>query len=225
MKINPNIKAVFFDMDGVLFDSMPNHARSWVKAMQGLDIPFTEYDAYLHEGRTGASTINTYFLKYKNREATVEEQQAIYKKKSNYFEQCPPAERMKLAYELLQKVKAAGLDICVVTGSAQMSLLDHLDDHFPDIFQPNRLVTAFDVKFGKPNPEPYLMALEKTGVKPSQAIVIENAPLGVQSAKAAGIFTIAVNTGILEDEVLRQAGADIVCSNGMSELYEKWDSL
>ncbi|MDR1698881.1 MAG: HAD-IA family hydrolase [Prevotellaceae bacterium] len=222
MKINLDLKAVFFDMDGVLFDSMPNHARSWIKAMQELDIPFTEYDAYLHEGRTGASTINTYFLRYKNREATVEEQQSIYRKKTEYFEKFPPVGRMKYAYELLQKVKAEGLDICVVTGSAQMSLLDHLNDYFPNIFQPDRLVTALDVKFGKPSPEPYLMALQKTGVAPSQAVVVENAPLGVQSAKAAGIFTIAVNTGILEDEVLRRAGADIVYSGGMKELYERW---
>ena len=212
-------------MDGVLFDSMPNHARSWVKAMQGLDIPFTEYDAYLHEGRTGASTINTYFLRYKNREATLEEQQTIYRKKIDCFEQFPPAARMKYAYELLQKIKAEGLDICVVTGSAQMTLLDNLDEIFPDIFQPNRLVTAFDVKNGKPNPEPYLMALQKTGVTPQQALVVENAPLGLQSAKAAGIYSIAVNTGILEDMVLRQAGADIVLPGGMKELYERWDKL
>ena len=57
------------------------------------------------------------------------------------------------------------------------------------------MVTAFDVKHGKPHPEPYLMALEKGGFNVNEAIVIENAPLGVQAGIAAGIFTIAVNTG------------------------------
>lgn len=50
------------------------------------------------------------------------------------------------------------------------------------------MVTAFDVKYGKPNPEPYLMALKKGGFKPNEALVIENAPLGVQAGVAAGIL-------------------------------------
>ena len=72
------------------------------------------------------------------------------------------------------------------------------------------MVTAFDVKKGKPDPEPYLMALKKGNLNPNQAIVVENAPMGVRSAKAAGIFTIAVNTGILKDEELWKEGADLV---------------
>ena len=72
------------------------------------------------------------------------------------------------------------------------------------------MVTGFDVKRGKPDPEPYLMGLEKAGVKAEEAIVVENAPLGVESAKGAGIFTIAANTGPLEDNILKEAGADIV---------------
>ena len=56
-------KAVFFDMDGVLFDSMKYHASAWVKAMQQTGLPFTEYEAYMNEGRTGASTIDGVFMK------------------------------------------------------------------------------------------------------------------------------------------------------------------
>ena len=57
------------------------------------------------------------------------------------------------------------------------------------------MVTAFDVKYGKPHPEPYLMGLEKAGVHANEAFVVENAPMGVEAGVAAGIFTIAVNTG------------------------------
>jgi beta-phosphoglucomutase-like phosphatase (HAD superfamily) len=64
------------------------------------------------------------------------------------------------------------------------------------------MVTAFDVKKGKPDPEPYLIALGKSGVKPNEAFVVENAPLGVRSSVAAGLFTFAVNTGILTTEEL-----------------------
>ena len=82
------------------------------------------------------------------------------------------------------------------------------------------MVTAYDVKKGKPDPEPYLMALEKAGLQPNEAMVVENAPLGVRSAKGAGIFTVAVNTGILKDEDLWQAGADVVLAD-MAALLEK----
>ncbi len=82
------------------------------------------------------------------------------------------------------------------------------------------MVTAFDVKKGKPDPEPYLMALGKGGLKANEAVVIENAPLGVKSAHRAGIFTVGVNTGILEDEELSGNGADVVYHN-MLELLEE----
>ena len=77
------------------------------------------------------------------------------------------------------------------------------------------MVTGFDVKRGKPDPEPYLMGLQKAGIRAGEAIVVENAPLGVESAHGAGIFTIAANTGPLEDSLLRDAGADIVVPSMM----------
>ena len=89
---------------------------------------------------------------------------------------------------------------------------------------PKYMVTAFDVKYGKPDPEPYLMGLKKAGVEPNQAIVIENAPLGVQAGVAAGIFTIGVNTGPLDDKVLIDAGADLLLSS-MQQLSESFDDI
>ena len=53
-----NLKAVLFDMDGVLFDSMKNHAAAWHEAMKRYNLQMTPEEAYLHEGRTGADTIN-----------------------------------------------------------------------------------------------------------------------------------------------------------------------
>ena len=57
------LQAVFFDMDGVLFDSMPYHAYAWAKTFRNHGFEFSEYDAYLNEGHTGESVINEYFLK------------------------------------------------------------------------------------------------------------------------------------------------------------------
>jgi len=86
------------------------------------------------------------------------------------------------------------------------------------------MVTAFDVTIGKPHPEPYLQGIKKAGVHTNNAIVVENAPLGVQSAKAAGLFTIAVNTGKLEDHHLLDAGADLLFDS-MNALNEAWPEL
>lgn len=204
------IKAVLFDMDGVLYDSMPNHAKAWSTAVTEFGLSMSPHEAYLHEGRTGHDTINILAQRHWGRNATTEEMERIYAAKSALFNTCPEPQPMPGAAQLLQSIRSLGLTIVLVTGSAQHSLLTRLAHDFPGIFSAERMVTAFDVKHGKPHPEPYLMGLEKAGVSASDAIVIENAPLGVEAAHAAGIYTIAVNTGPLSPKVLLDAGADIV---------------
>jgi HAD superfamily hydrolase (TIGR01509 family) len=131
---------------------------------------------------------------------------------------------MPFAHELLQKVKQQSLEIYLVTGSGQASLLDGLQQHFPGIFVKERMITAFDVQHGKPHPEPYLKALQKSGLSPAEVVVVENAPLGVESAKAAGLFVLAINTGPLNENVLWESGADVVLT-GMEALYENWEKF
>lgn len=204
------LKAVLFDMDGVLFDSMPNHAYAWSHAMTRYGLQMTPEEVYMNEGRTGSSTINLLAQRFWGRDATGEEKQQIYEAKSRVFNTLPEAKPMPGALETLQAVKAKGLQIVLVTGSAQTSLLERLERHYPGFFRQDLMVTGFDVKLGKPYPEPYLKGLQKAGIRPEEGIVVENAPLGVQAGHAAGIFTIAANTGPLKDEVLKNAGADIV---------------
>lgn len=219
-----HLKAVLFDMDGVLFNSMPNHAESWHKVMLRFGFGLSRDEAYMHEGRTGASTINIVSRRERGHDATEEEIKAIYQAKTEEFNKCPIAERMPGAYEVLIKIKEEGLIPMVVTGSGQTSLLDRLNHNFPGIFKKELMVTAFDVKYGKPNPEPYLMALKKTHLQPNEALVIENAPLGVQAGVAAGIFTIAVNTGPLPDQVLWDEGANLLFPS-MPAFNEDWEIL
>lgn len=218
------LKATLFDMDGVLFDSMKNHATAWNKAMKLYNMTLTEEEAYMHEGRTGASTINIVSVRERGYEATEEEIKEIYKTKSDIFNGLPKAKRMPGALEVLTQIKENGLTPMVVTGSGQLSLLDKLNHNFPNIFQEHLMVTAFDVKYGKPNPEPYLMALKKAEINANQAIVIENAPLGVQAGVAAGIFTVAVNTGPLPDSALLEQGANLLF-HSMNEFSENWKNL
>ena len=218
------LRAVLFDMDGVLYNSMSSHAKAWHRAMAefGYDLP--EEEVYMHEGRTGASTVNLISMRQRGVEETEERIQEIYKVKSTYFNEYPPADPMPGALELLQKIKAQGLKILIVTGSGQHSLLDRLNHHFPDIFCRELMVTAFDVKYGKPHPEPYLMGMQKGALRPEECVVVENAPLGVRAAKAAGIYTIAVNTGPLPDAALTDEGADALFPS-MQALCDGWEQF
>lgn len=218
------LKAVLFDMDGVLFDSMPYHSEAWHKVMKSHGLTLSREEAYMHEGRTGASTINIVFQRELGREATQEEIESIYQEKSVLFNSYPEAKPMPSAWELLQKVKKDGLIPMVVTGSGQLSLLERLEHNYPGMFHKELMVTAFDVKYGKPNPEPYLIALKKGGIKADEAVVVENAPLGVEAGHNAGIFTIAVNTGPLNGQVLLDAGADLLLPS-MQALSDQWDML
>ena len=214
-------KAYFFDMDGVLFDSMPRHAIAWEEVMKIHGLPFTAYDCYVNEGRTGESVIREAFQKALGRDATQEEVKTIYAEKSAYYHQLLQTTTPTIpgVADVLRFVKEQGHQIWVVTGSGMRTLLDSLNEVFPSIFQQDQMITAFDVTQGKPHPEPYLKAWERSGLPKEQCLVIENAPLGVRSGKAAGLTVYAVNTGILKREDLLQAGADIVFDS-MHELLQ-----
>lgn len=209
------IKAFFFDMDGVLFDSMPGHAYAWAKVMTEYGLPMKEVDAFENEGRTGIGTISIFTQRYWGRDATEDEARDLYERKTKVFnafmaERGGEAPEIPGAADVLNKVRAMGLKRVLVTGSAQQSLLTRLEKHYPGQFVPELMVTGDDVRYGKPNPEPYLMALKKAGVTADEALVVENAPLGVRAAVAAGIRTIAVNTGPLDDRLLLDEGASML---------------
>ena len=220
-------RAVLFDMDGVIYDSMPNHAVSWHESMAdyGLDMPLE--GAYRYEGMRGVETIKTLARQQWQRELTDEEAARMYAHKSELFVKCAtekPACIMPGIRELMQQMKADGLKLCVVTGSGQHSLLDKLLTDFAGLLCEELIVTAFDVTHGKPSPEPYLRGMQKCGTQPWESIVVENAPLGVRAAVAAHCFTIAVNTGPLPDRLLADEGADLIFPK-MTTLSAQWPSL
>lgn len=207
------LRAVLFDMDGVLYDSMKNHAESWYRTACQYGFTATREEFYLYEGQTGAQTIDDLCRQQRGRRASEEEIREIYHAKSSIFETLGKAPVMPGAPEVLAAVGRLGLRRVVVTGSGQASLLNKLQDNFPGVFSPEYIVSAKDTPAGcgKPHPAPYLMGLRKAGnLLASEAIVVENAPLGVRAARAAGIFTIAVNTGPLAPEILSREGAAAV---------------
>ena len=221
------IKIVLFDMDGILYDSMPIHVQAYADTLSKWGLSAEPEDFYMMEGRTGNSTIDIVIQRNWGRSATEEEKKTIYAQKAQRFvELNRTSNLMPGALDVLEKVRQLGLKRMVVTGSGQPTLFNNLDTHFPGFFEHDLIITAYDVKYGKPHPEPYLLGLKKANVKPEEAIVIENAPLGIESAVAAGIYTVAVNTGPLPDKILLEAGADIIFPS-MKALAEAdvWEEL
>ena len=207
-------KAVFFDQDGILFDSMPNHARAWERAMQENGIPYTAMDCYRNEGRTGSGVIQEIYERLHGTDAPEELIQKIYDTKSHYFIELSGGKLPSLipgVREVLQYLHSHGVQCWVVTGSGQRNLINSLNDTFDGVF--SGIISAFDVTHGKPDPEPYLKAWERSGFKKEECFVVENAPLGVRAGKGAGLAVMAVNTGILPDEALAAEGADHVFPN------------
>ncbi len=218
------LRAVLFDMDGVLFDSMPYHADAWSRVMTDAGFTFSREDVYMNEGRTGADTINTASLAQFGKPATAEQIDALCKAKCDIFDTYPPTPRMSFALELVQKVKECGLTPMIVTGSGTPTLLDRIQSNFPGLFAEEHIISSFHVKRGKPYPDPYLLALERGGFAPNEVIVVENAPLGVTAGVAAGLFTIAANTGPLNENVLSEAGANLVFPS-IEALCCEWEKL
>lgn len=218
-------KAVLFDMDGVLYNSMPNHAVAWQRSMSEFGINMTAHDAYATEGARGIDTIRMMVQQQQGRDISEEEAQRMYDRKTAIFHEMPEAPIFDGVKPLMQAITESGMTVGIVTGSGQRPLIKRLIDDFGEFLDEDHIVTAYDVKHGKPAPDPYLMGLQKAGnLKPCEGIVVENAPLGVRAGAAAQCFTIAVNSGPLPDKVLWQAGADILFGK-MTELYDAWNTI
>lgn len=203
-------RAALIDMDGTLYDSMKNHSAAWFRLISELGIPCTREEFYLYEGRTGVSTINHLFNRQFGHDATPEEAEALYRKKTEYFNELPEINPMPGAQEMTAVLRDAGITRVLVTGSGQPSVLARIDRDYPGIFDPDKRITSRNVTHGKPHPEPFIKAMQLAGVSPSQSIVIENAPLGVEAGDRAGAFTIGITTGPIPASALEEAGAAVV---------------
>jgi HAD superfamily hydrolase (TIGR01509 family) len=91
--------------------------------------------------------------------------------------------------------------MCVATGSAKRVVDDLLDKNFSGLFE--CYISGDDVKKGKPDPEAYLLALKKIGGSIKNTLVVENAPLGIESARKAGLKVYALETTLPKRYLLK----------------------
>ena len=216
-------KAVLFDMDGVLYDSMPLHAIAWQESMKKFGIHMTTADAYATEGARGIDTIRLFVKQQQDKDISLEKAQRMYDEKTRLFHAMPEAPIFDGVFSIMEKIQRSGMTVNVVTGSGQRPLIERLLHDFGQYLDEDHITTAYDVKHGKPYPDPYLMGLRKAGnLQPNEGIVVENAPLGVRAGASAGIFTVAINSGPLPDASLLDEGANVLYDT-MTQLVDDWD--
>jgi len=196
-----NIKAVIFDMDGVITNTMPDHYRAWNIAMENENFHITHLEVYGHEGQPGYNFLENMFAK-RNIPFNEKRIRSILKKKESVFKKIVKTRYITGARSFLKKLYKRGIALALVTGTARHELHKILPDFLYNLF--SVIVTGSDVKKGKPKPEPYLVALKKLKMRPKDALVIENAPFGIRSAKGARLTCLALETS-LSKKYLKEA--------------------
>ncbi len=199
-----DFRAILFDMDGVLVDSMKYHMQSWKQLLENDGIFITERFIYEHEGAMGLDIIQNLYHKTG---VAIDSNQVveIYDRQNRIFRE-EYLGKVRLYPETLTLIdgfQQRGLRLGLVT-SSRMNLVEQIWENHHCLNRFDTIVTADDVTRFKPNPDPYLKALEILQQEAEGCLVVENAPAGIEAAKAAGLVCYAVTT-TLPQESLYQA--------------------
>lgn len=195
------IKAILFDLDGVLLDSMPYHVKAWQKVFSQFDIQLHPNEIYSREGTRTADLARNLAIDHELN-LSEEELHILIQTKSKTYNEITKAGVMPGVDELAQELKRRKIKIAIVTSTFRENLLRVMPQELVNQF--DEIITGDDVKNGKPHPEPYLKAAEKLEVTSDECIVVENAEIGIRAGKAAEMFCIGV-TSTQTKEQLKQA--------------------
>jgi len=197
-------RGVIFDMDGVLIDSGAHHREAWRALLDELGVAPAQPDYWrLTIGRPGNEAVP---LLLGHPLSWAEAMRLADRKRDHYVRLARhglPTVRGVTAF--LDEVVAAGIP-CAVATSASRFDVDRLLGRLGLRERFDAVVTAEDVRLGKPDPEVYLLAARGIGVPPRECLVFEDSVVGVQAARRAGMRVIGVATAHTADE-LRGAGA------------------
>jgi beta-phosphoglucomutase len=200
-------KAVIFDMDGVIVDSMPYHFIAWYEALRPFGIRVSCFDVYSKEGERWDKSLKD-FLKKAGVKSTPRLLKEIFSLRQRIFRHYFKRFIFKGCLEFLLCLKGRGYLLGLVTGTPAYELKKILPLKICRLF--DHVVAGDSVKRGKPHPDPYLKCARALGLAPRQCLVVENAPFGIESAKKAGMYCVAL-TSSLPPEYLK--GADSVVDN------------
>ena len=183
------MKGIIFDMDGVLVDAMPYHCKALqiaIKQMTNIDID--DRTIFLLEGMPADEMIKEIFRRkgYDNNPYYFSIVDKIHNLKKEILKQILIVKPINGVRELIRELDCLK---AIVSGAARQEVEDIIYKTF-DREKFDVVITGDDLDEGKPNPDPFETALERMNLKPQEALVVENAPLGVQAANKAGIECI-----------------------------------
>ncbi|MCX8125127.1 MAG: HAD family phosphatase [Spirochaetes bacterium] len=187
-------EAVLFDMDGVVVDSMYAHAQCWIDVFKEHGVYLDKTDIFKREGMTGLESIADIFIEKGYAVPPEPILRELQKKKLQLFSSYQ-IEVYPQMFTIIPMLHSKGKKIGIVTGSFRYlveKLIPETLLRYVDV-----VISVDDVQKGKPNPDPYVEAVKKLNVKPDNVIVVENAPMGIKAAKAAGLYCIAISTTLV----------------------------
>jgi beta-phosphoglucomutase len=198
-------RAVLFDLDGVILDTMKLHYEAFRHAFATLGIDVRPRDIYTREGmpsmKLGRALLEEYDVQASDEglKKVVDEKRELYRQiaagKTRPFPGVP---------ETLALLRESGIKLALVTGSNRKSVTQVIEEAgLADAF--DAIVTGEDTPRGKPYPDPYEKGMQMLGVDKAFSVVVENAPLGIKSARGAGADYIIAVTTTLPEEYLKEA--------------------
>ena len=184
--------AFIFDIDGTIIDSMPWHGRAWQVFVERHGLAYGG-DAFLRRtaGRTGVELMRELFGPLDDAGAwtLVQEKEAVYRE---LFE--PSFREIAGFRQFARRAKADGIPLaCATAGDADNIAFALRNLGMEDAF--DAVAGGHEVSRGKPAPDLFLLAAGRIGVDPAACIVFEDAPLGVEGARRAGMHCVAVTSG------------------------------
>jgi beta-phosphoglucomutase len=188
-------KGIIFDMDGVLVDAMPFHAEAMSRAIKEItDHEIDKKNIFLLEGMPSSDLVKEIFKRENiNKKIDVDDEDDLAKqigsRKEQVFKQIQNAKGIDGAKELLEDLTSNCGKSCikaVVSGAAREEVEAILDKNIGAKYF-DFIITSDDIEKGKPNPAPFMIALNKMNLPASQVLVVENSPLGVEAANKAGL--------------------------------------
>jgi beta-phosphoglucomutase len=185
------IRGVLFDLDGVIVDTLHYHYLAWKHMFEKLGGKISEHTVLLHEGRNSREILP--ILMQESGVLIPADQQAQFiEEKRAYYRSIVQVQQYPGAFEAIDQLKQRGYRVALVTACAlknmQHSLNSEQQAHFDFI------ITGDEVSRAKPFPDSYLIAARQLQVKPVECMVVENAPLGIEAAKNAGMYCVAIET-------------------------------
>lgn len=185
-------RAVLWDLDGTLLDSAQYHCLAWHDSMAAEGIELT-YEHFLkHFGQRNDVSIPGYL----GRPVSREELNRISDAKENHYRQMVKERGIELlpgVRQWLEHLSDAGWKQAIASSSPRPNI-DVILDTLSIRRYFDAIVSAEDVRHGKPDPEIFLQAASRLAVPPGRCVVVEDAPAGVEAARRAGARTIAVLT-------------------------------